>query len=228
VVVQRVGLGLLTVVLLMEVGCVSRSTYERVRAEAQENTRALEAVREDVKGLDEQIARLQAANRREDATTAELRATIQQEEEQLPIMRQRAENMLASLKTEVANLMNQSWHLARKIADIRHESASLQHMAAQYKQEIETARAPVMVASDADQPTITQPVVAEASELSAAPMQETTPPQITESTLATPSVTSAAPSVPSPSVNIEPPATSDSWIGMIIGWLTTFWNWLFS
>ncbi len=40
------------VVLLLEVGCVSRRTYERVKAETVEQTQALEAVREDVRELD--------------------------------------------------------------------------------------------------------------------------------------------------------------------------------
>ncbi|MBH0208473.1 MAG: hypothetical protein HP495_08150 [Nitrospira sp.] len=115
-----------------EFGCVSRSAYERVKAEAQEHAQALQSVHAEVKELDQQIAGLQAANRHEDAATAELRAALQREEEQLPVMRQRAEMMLTSLKGQVASLMNQSWNLARKIPDLRHESASLQNTAAQY------------------------------------------------------------------------------------------------
>ena len=51
-VAQRVVLCALAVVLLLEVGCVSRHTYERVKAETVEQTHALEAVREDVRELD--------------------------------------------------------------------------------------------------------------------------------------------------------------------------------
>ena len=228
VVVQRVGLCLFVVVLLMEVGCVSRSTYERAKADAQENTRALEAVREDVKELDEQIAGLQAANRREDTTTAELRATIQREEEQLPIMRQRAEDMLASLKTQVATLMNQSWHLAHKIADIRHESASLQTMVAQYKQEMEAAQSAPLMAADQNGPLLTQATVTEAIAAPPLPSPSLEVTDIAQAAPVPPTHAPVTPSVPSPSVNVEPPAASDSWVGMIIGWLTTFWNWLFS
>jgi hypothetical protein len=227
--VQRVVFCVLAAVVFLEVGCVSRRTYERVKAETVEQSQALEAVRGDVRELDQEIAGLQASNRREDAAMSELRGTIQREEEQLPIMRQRAEDALASLKTQVATLMNQSWQLARKIVDIRQESVSLRTKVAQYKQDMEAAQAPAMVASGADTPSISQPtIIAEAPEPSAPPLQETTPPQMTESTPATPSVPSAAPSVPSPSVTADPSATSDSWIGMIVGWLTTFWNWLFS
>ena len=141
-VTQRVVLCALAAVLLLEVGCVSRRTYERVKAETVEQTRALEAVREDVRELDGKVAGLQASNRREDAAMSELRAAIQREEEQLPILRQRAEDTLASLKTQVATLMNQSWHLARKIVDIRQESVSLQTKVAQYKEEIEQDQSP--------------------------------------------------------------------------------------
>ncbi len=228
VVVQRVGLCLFAVVLLMEVGCVSRRTYERVKAETQEQTRALESVREEVRELDEQIAGLQAANRHEDATTAELRATIQQEEEQLPIMRQRAEGMLASLKTQVANLMNQSWHLAHKIADLRHESASLQTMAAQYKHEMEAAQSATLRESDQEHSPITQATVTEALAAIPLPSQSIEVTDIVQAAPPDSSHGAASPSVPSPTVNAEPSATSDSWISMIVGWLTTFWNWLLS
>ena len=96
---QRVILCTLAVTALLDVGCVSRHTYDRAKAETLEQTQALEAVREEVRELDREIAELQASNRREDAAMSELRATIQREEEQLPIMRQRAEDTLASLKT---------------------------------------------------------------------------------------------------------------------------------
>jgi hypothetical protein len=81
---QQVVLFVLAVTLLLEVGCVSRHTYDRVKAETLEQTQALEAVREDIRGLEREIAGLQASNRREDAATSELRAAIQREEEQLP------------------------------------------------------------------------------------------------------------------------------------------------
>lgn len=101
--------------------------------------------------LDQLIAGLQAANRHEGTTTAELRAAVQREEEQLPVMRQRAETMLTSLKGQVAALMNQSWHLARKIADLRHESALLQSTAAHFKQEAEETQAALPAASASDE-----------------------------------------------------------------------------
>lgn len=229
--VQRVVFCVLAMVVFLEVGCVSRRTYERVKAETVEQSQALEAVRGDVRELDQEIAALQASNRREDAAMSELRASIQREEEQLPFMRQRAEDTLALMKTQVATLMNQSWQLARKIVDIRQESVSLRTKVAQYKQDLEMTQAPVMVASGAETPSVSRPLTTEAAELPeplAPSLQETTPPHMTESTPAPPSVPSAAPSVPSPTVTVDPSATSDSWISMIIGWLTTFWNWLFS
>ena len=87
---------------------------------------------------------------------SELRSAIRREEEQLPILRQRAEDTRIA-KTQVATLMNQSWHLARKIVDIRQESVSLQAKVAQYKEEIERLGAPVMVVSKRDKPAITRP-----------------------------------------------------------------------
>ena len=226
--VQRVVFCVLAVVVLLESGCVSRRTYERVKAETVEQAQALEAVRGDVRELDQEIAGLQASNRREDAAVSELRASIQREEEQLPIMRQRAENTLALLKTQVATLMNQSWHLARKIVDIRQESVSLQTKVAQYKEEIERARAPAMVDDEMDKPAMTQPVMSEVSPLSVAPIQDAEPTQVAQAAPPPPSLPPAKPSVSSPSVNIDPPQASDSWIGIIVDWLSKIWNWLFT
>lgn len=225
---QRITACVLAGALFTEVGCVSRSVYERVKAETQEHTRALESVRDEVKELDQEIAGLQAANRHEDATTAELRAAVQREEEQLPVMRQRAEAMLTSLKGQVAALMNQSWSLARKIADLRYESASLQNAAAKYRQEREDAQAPLPVAADEDEPGTTSSMTAEPLMPSASPTLEPVMAQLTEPTPSSPSLSSSTPSVPAPSINADPPEIDNSWIGMILSWLTTFWNWLFT
>ena len=228
-ILQRVTVCVLAGALCTEVGCVSQRAYERIKAEAQEQTHALESVREEVKELDQQIAGLQAANRHEDATTAELRAAVQREEEQLPVMRERAEAMLTSLKGQVAALMNQSWNLARKIADLRHESASLQSTAAQYKQEMEETRASLLpAAQDEDRPTITQAITAELPTPAESSTQEPIVAQLTEPTPPSPSLSSSTPSAPSPLMNADPPGTDNSWVDMILSWLTTFWNWLFT
>ena len=227
-VLQGITACVLAGALFTEVGCVSRSAYERIKAETHEHTRALESVRDEVKELNQQIAGLQAANRHEDATTAELRAAVQREEEQLPAMRQRAEAMLTSLKGQVAALMNQSWSLARKIADLRHESASLQNAAAKYRQEREDAQAPLPVAADEDEPGTTSTMTAEPLTPSASPTLEPVMTQLTEPTPSSPSLSSSTSSVPAPSINADPPEIDNSWIGMILSWLTTFWNWLFT
>jgi peptidoglycan hydrolase CwlO-like protein len=231
-VVQRVVLCLLAATLLTDLGCVSRRAYEQIKAETIEHTQALGAAQEDIKELDQQIAGLQAANRHEDAIAGELRATIQREEEQLPIMRQQAEERLSSLKTQVASLLNQSWHLARKIADIRDESASLQTMAARYKQEIEEAHASLRrVASHSTKPSVThtRPAESEPSIPALPPIEDIAPPQVAQAVSPAPNLAPVAPSASSSSsVNVEPSTTNDSWIGMITSWLLALWNWLIS
>jgi septal ring factor EnvC (AmiA/AmiB activator) len=214
-------------VLLLEIGCVSRRTYERVKAETVEQTQALEAIREEVRELDREVAGLQASNRHEDAAMSELRAAIQREEEQLPILRQRAEDTLASLKTQVATLMNQSWHLARKIVDIRKESISLQAKVAQYKEKMEEARAPVMVASGRDKPIITPTVTSEAPTSSVTPIQDAEPTQTAQTVSPSPNLAPVKPPAPAPSMHVDPPQASDSWIGIITSWFVKVWNWLF-
>jgi len=230
-VAQGVVLCVLAGVLLLNVGCVSQRTYEKVTTETVEQTQALEAVREDVRELDREIAGLQASNRREDAAVSELRAAIQREEEQLPVMKQRAEDALASLKTQVAILMNQSWNLTRKIVDIRQESTSLQTKVAQYKEEIEQAQSSTLMASGANGPSLAKAGVIEPP-LSTGPTVPTSPsaalPQIAEADPTPPSPVPIKPEAPSPSVKVDPPSTIDSWIEMITGWLSKIWNWLFA
>lgn len=226
--VQRVVVCVLAAVVFLEVGCVSRRTYERVKAETVEQRQALEAVRGDVRELDQEIAGLQALNRREDAAMSELRATIQREEEQLPIMRRRAEEALALLKTQVATLMNQSWQLARKIVDIRHESVSLQTKVAQYKAEMDQAQSSTVVASGANRSAITQAAVIEPSPSMEPSSLSVAVPQIEETNLTPPSPAPIKPAAPSPSVKVDPPSIIDSLIGMITSWLSKIWNWLFA
>jgi len=230
-VVQRLVLCLLAGTLLTDIGCVSRRAYEQIKAETIEHTQALATAQEDIKELDQQIARLQTANRQEDAIAGELRATIQREEEQLPIMRQKAEEQLSSLKTQVANLLNQSWHLARKIADIREESASLQSMASRYKQEMEEAHASLRrVASHPTTPSVTHTAPTEEASIPALPpIEDMAPPQVTQAVSPVPNLAPVTPSnSSSSSVNVEPSTTNDSWIGMITSWLLALWNWLIS
>ncbi len=224
--VQRAVFCVLAMVVFLEVGCVSRRTYERVKAETVEQSQALEAVRGDVRELDQEIAGLQASNRREDAAVSELRAAIQREEEQLPIMRRRAEDALASLKTQVATLMNQSWQLARKIVDIRQESVSLQTKVAQYKEKIERPQASVMVDSEREKLVITEPVISEESISSVVPTQNTELTQVAQAAPPPPSPAPIKPAASSPSVKVDPPSIIDSWIEMITSWISKIWNWL--
>lgn len=220
---RRITVCVLAGMLPIEVGCVSQSAYERLKAQIQEDTQTLEMVRNEVKELDQQIVGLQAANRQDDATTVELLMALQREEEQLPIMRERAEASLTLLKGQVTALMNQSWNLARKIADLRHESASLQSTAAQYKQEMEEAQAAEPVAADEEEPRVAQAIVAEPSALAEPPSKAPIVAQQPAPAAPTPNL-----SPPAPSMNPEPVETNDSWVSMILGWLTTFWNWLLS
>jgi chaperonin cofactor prefoldin len=224
---QRVGLSMLAVLLLVEVGCVSRSTYERTKAEKEEHTHALEIVQEDVKELDQHIAALQATNRREEATTTELQAAIQRQEEQLPLIRQQADERFSTLKVQVATLMNQSWHLARKIVDIRQESASFQTIVAQYKQDQERSHDSLLPAPGSNKATPTQPTITEPAPTTVPLGQTSAPPQMTQGNPVSPNLAPSKPTVPSPSVSVEPPSASDSWIGTISRWLSTLWNWLF-
>lgn len=224
IVIQRISLCLLTGALLTGVGCVSRHSYDKAKAEADELTHTLDTTHTDVKELDQRIAGLQAANRREDAVTTELRAAIQREQDLLPILRQRADEKLASLQAQVAHLVNQSRLLTRQMADAKQESASLQALVTQYKQEIEESQSlPTPLASAVSAPASTQPTVTPVVP-SVTPTNPAASPQQTAQTNPVAPIKQTTTSRPAMA---EPDPVDDSWTGMITNWLSSLWSWIF-
>jgi hypothetical protein len=222
------SLCILTVLLFAETSCVSRSTYDQTKTDTQEHTRALGVVREDVKALEQQIAGLRAANQREEALATELRTVVQREEDLLPIRRQQAEETFLLLKTQVATLMNQSWNLARKIVDIRQESASLQTMVAQYKHKLEQKHPSAFDASsDVNKPLMPPATMTEAPFTAPSADQNAARMPIPQTNPATPTSPPTKQTTPSPSVSAEPPSVNDSWIDVMSRWLSSMWKRLF-
>lgn len=223
-IVQRLCFVLLIAVLLTEAGCVSRHAYEKARTEADELRRTLDLVRTDVTELDGRIAGLQAANRREDAVTTELRAAIQREQDKWSVVRQRTDAQLASLQAQVAHLVNQSRALTRQIADARQERISLQAMTAQYKQELEESRfmpTPAAVATSESIPV--QPALT----TGAPALTDADPAGSSQQTAQVNPVVPPKPTIPPPPANVEPPPVDDSWTGMITSWFSMLWSWIF-
>lgn len=236
--IQSMCVGLLGVASLTEVGCVSRHAYERLKAETQELNRTLETVQEDVKGLDQQIVELQATNRYEDEAAAKARAASQQEEAQLSAMREQTGHKLASLQTQIAQMVGQSRQLAQQLAGMRRESLSLQAMSVQYKQELDEAQTPPKVIVANTRPTTTNQ--GPTAQSSVSPPSESTPAQISPSPQPAPPIQIAqaepTPVNPVPTkqappprpAKVIPPPVDDSWIGMITSWLAAIWKWLLS
>src|SRR5215217_6325448 len=100
---------------LLIAGCVSQQTYDKARAEANDMTRALEMARIDVVEMEQRINTLQALNKKEAATTAEIRAAIQVETDSAPLLRQRADDRIAALQTQLEHLLNQGRQLRRNL-----------------------------------------------------------------------------------------------------------------
>ncbi len=256
--IHMLCLGLLGLASLSEVGCVSQHAYEQLKAETLELNRTLETVQEDIKELDQQIIGLQATNRREDEAAATAQAAAQRGEEELSVLKEQAGHKLGLLQTQITQLVSQSRQLAKQIAQMRHESVSLQAMSVQYKREVEEAQAPQkLMASNATTPTVTQGTISQGTITQKTAPLETTmqspsvqpsthPPTDTPSSTPPPASAVTAPQQvaqadpvpvnPAPSkpatpprpVKAIPPPVDDSWIGMIIAWLTAFWNWLLS
>lgn len=224
IIILRISFCLLTSGLLTEGGCVSKTTYNKTKAEAEELTQSLETARAEVKELNQHITELQAANRREDAVAAETLAAIQREQDLLSIYRQRADERLAILQSQVAGLVSQSRLLARQMADAKQEGASLQAMVNQYKEEIEASQSlPISAASTTDTPTSGQLTMTQPPPPTTATSQLAPPPQVAQTNPMAP----AKPTVPSRPAKVEPVPADDSWTGMITNWLSSLWNWIF-
>lgn len=223
----RVGEYLAIGVLVAGAGCVSQQTYDATRTEADELTRTLEAARIETNELDARIAALQTLNKKEEAAIAEAQAAIQREVDTAPMVRQRADDKLAALQTQVAYLVNQNRLLGRDMADAKQESVSLKALMAQYKREVEDSRP--LPSSFALTPSV-QPAPSSHSLTQVAPTlppPTPLPPAAGSQQAQTPSSIPAKPPAVSRAAKTEPAQPDDSWTGMIKTWVSSFWGWIF-
>jgi chorismate mutase len=208
---------------------VSQHAYDKARAAKDELTRELEALRGEITELDRRIVELQAANRKEDADTTATRDAIQREEETLSAMRQRANDRMAALQSQVAHLVNQGRALGREVAAAKQERASLQATVAQYKRELEESHTLSATATAA--PTVpVAPLPAPSAPIVAAPapVAPETPPQQAGQIPAPAPTTPAKPTPPSRVAKIDPPPADESWTDRVINWFSSLWNWIFN
>src|SRR5215217_7822250 len=211
--------------LLAIVGCVSQQTYDKTRAEANDLTRALEMARLDVTEMERRIDALQALNKKEDARTAEIRAAIQVETDSAPIFRQRADDRIAALQTQLAHLLNQGRQLRSNLAEIKQEGASFQAVLTQSKQDLEES--PLMSLATRSVPLGQSPPAPSPVPLAALTSPIPTPvPQVAVPQPA-PIDSPAKPSAPTRPLKGGQVQTDDSWTGMIKGWVSGLWGWIF-
>lgn len=220
------GCWLLTGALLAGAGCVSQQTFDKTKAETEELTRTLEATRLDVSELNQRIAGLQAANRHEDAVTTELRASIQREQDMLPILRQRADEKLGGLQTQVASLVSQNRQLTREMAEATQEGASLQARVTALKQELEESRSlPPLIPPTVNMPApVLPPPTAAPVAPAVTPSDPLAPPRQTAQADPVPPVKQSSPPRPA---KADPAPADDSWTSMIANWVSSLWSWIF-
>lgn len=220
-----IDLGVVIFLLLTAMGCVSQRAYERVKAETDELSRSLITTREEVTVLSQSVASLETANKEEENKMEELRVVIQREVELLPIMRQQAYERMVSLQTQITTLADQSRALAKHLATARRESDSLKVLIAQYRQEVEAARAsqpslPATVAPAVfDTPEITQQ---ETTSLESIPPPMTMPREMAQQRPVAPTEQAVS---PAPS-SLPARSADESWIDLIVKWLASLWNWI--
>lgn len=224
---RLLGVFVLFLALLAETGCVSQRAYQQARAEADELTLALHAVRDEVRVLGLHVDELQAANREEENATAELRTAIQREEDSLSVLRKRAQEKLSLLNVQVAHLVSQSRLLARQIADAKQERLSLKVLVAQYKREAEDTPPipepiPTTAGVEAPPAPIDTHTEAHAPVSATAPTPVPPPQQMAQVTPVTP----VKPPGPPHPVQTPTEAGGDSLVDTIMSWLLSLWNWI--
>lgn len=209
------------------VGCVSQQTYDTARGEVEQLRRTLEKERVDVQDLEQEIASLHSTSQQSETELATIRTAIQRALDLATLTRQRADEKLAALQTQVAYLVNQSRSLSRELSDARQESASLQASVSRYKSELDELRPfPRPVSTMPMQPTAPTPVP-----LTASTPVPTLPPA------ATPAAAPAQPAQDNAGAATRPPVirptktapteVDDSWTGMVKGWVSSLWDWIF-
>jgi hypothetical protein len=204
-------------------GCVAQSTYDSQVAEAAKLQQNLATTQVETAELAKQVAEVQTSNKQLDAMAQDLRAAIQREEDTAAVFRQRSQDRIAALQTQVASLVNQGRTLGRDIADAKQQNASLRASVAQAKRELQEQRE--SAAQPASMPGLSSgPHTAMAPNPVQAPTPEPpAPPQ---------QFTQAVPPTPAPPVvatppPAEPPPADKSWTGWFMTWLSGLWNWIF-
>jgi hypothetical protein len=210
--------------------CVSQQTYDKTRAEADETRQTLESERAELREMEQQIASLQALNRTADAVTTETRTAIQREMDAAALYRQRADDKLAALQTQAAYLVNQNRALGRELADAKQEGASLQGSVAQYKRELDEFRLAPLPAQSTPSTSSSQfappPSPSSPAPIPAPVVTQPAAPAVPPQQVQAGSPPPVKPIAPRPA-KAEQVETEESWTGMIKGWVTTIWEWIF-
>ncbi|MCP9450325.1 MAG: hypothetical protein NNA21_09760 [Nitrospira sp.] len=219
------GFCVLALAVLTETGCVSQRAYERVKAETDEMSRSLSTAREEVALLHQSISSLETANREEEHAAEELRAAVQREVELLPVLRQQAHERMALLQMQIATLAGQSRMLAKQVAVARRESNSLKVLVAQYKREMEEARAQPetpLSSGTSEAPPVIASMDDASSSLESVPPPVTIPQQVAQAASIAPVKEAPPPAPPRTPAQTGP----ESWIDVIMNWLSSVWNWI--
>lgn len=218
----RLALGLSTALSMVLVGCVSQTTYDKQVNETADLRQAFAGLQTEVANLAKQVAALQASRDELKKETEEARAAIQVEQETGPTIRQHALDKLAALQTQVAHLVNQGRALGREMADAKQQNTALKASAAQFKRELDDLRRMARAETPA------QPITAAANPAQSANQAMGTPPgQPAQPEQVAQTTPPAPPKPPAARPQPETPPVDDSWTGMVIGWLSSLWNWMF-
>lgn len=220
--------------MLMCLGCVSQRTYDQARAEADRLGRSLAGEQAELQDIEQELGALQRSTRAAETELAQLHAAMNQALEDATQTRQRADDRMAALQTQVAFLVNQSRALRRDLAEAKQEGVSLQASVSRYKSDLEDMRPSFSTGPSA--PVSMPPLPAPAS-LTPSPAPAAVP---TPTAAPAVSVPPAAPATPQAATDGEGPAkpittrptkpspeNDTSWTGLIKSWVANIWDWIF-
>lgn len=223
--------------LLASLGCVTQQTYDQARSEADSLARSLAGEQADLQALEQELSTLQRATRATEAELGQLHAAMQRAMEEAALTRQRSDEKIAALQTQAAALVNQSRAMRRELAEAKQENVSLQASVAQYKSDLQEMR-PSFSSGLAAPAALPRPEPSAAGSPSPTPTAApSAPPVLTPTTPPTPpGQTTAAQTAADGDAGAKPITTrptkptqeaDSSWTGLIKGWVSSIWDWIF-
>ena len=226
--IHTVAIGMLCLVALTAGACVMPSTYNEVVADLDATKAELDSTKAQSKALIEQVNELQQlktdlARQMETASLA-----LQQATQQMNAEHAAAQERLRRLTRAISQLTAQQKKLLYALQRANEERPELQSMVEGYKSKLSE--------TDGPKASVSPPPIAPTNEQAGTALAP--PSQVAAQTAPVPNPTVTTPAAPTDPAAVNPKPqppnkqtsepVEEDWLSMLKGWVTAFWQSLFS